>query len=55
MSEAQTAIGKVDKALDKINGYMSDYGAVSNKLGHALKYMEIYSENLKSSEVHSAL
>ncbi len=29
---------------------MSDYGAVTNKLEHAMNYLEIYSENLGSSE-----
>ena len=50
VATAQAAIEKIDDALNTVNGYMSDYGAVSNKLSHALNYLEIYSENLGSSE-----
>ncbi|MEE2750291.1 MAG: flagellin [Myxococcota bacterium] len=50
VSTAQAAIEQIDQALDTVNGYMSDYGAISNKLGHAMNYLEIYSENLGSSE-----
>jgi len=50
VATAQAALEKIDDALNTVNGYMSDYGAVSNKLNHALNYLEIYSENLGSSE-----
>jgi len=47
---AQAAIADIDTALDSVNGYRSDYGAVQNRLTDSLVNLEVYSENLVSAE-----
>lgn len=47
---AASALSVLDTALDTINGYRSDYGAVQNRLGSALNAMESYSVNLQGAE-----
>ena len=39
-----------DSAIDKVNGYRSDYGAVQNRLESALNNLETYTENVAASE-----
>ena len=48
-SDAQTALGKLDSALDTVNSYRSDYGSVQNRLESALNNLETYTENLASA------
>lgn len=50
IASARAAITNLDSALDLVNGYRSDYGATQNRLGSALRNLEIYSENLASAE-----
>jgi flagellin len=50
IASARAAITNLDTALDTVNGYRSDYGATQNRLGSALRNLEIYSENLASAE-----
>jgi flagellin len=47
---AQSAIADIDLALNSVNGYRSDYGAVQNRLTDSLVNLEVYSENLISAE-----
>ena len=47
---AQAAITKLDTAIDSVNKYRSDYGAVQNRLESALNNLETYTENVASSE-----
>jgi flagellin len=47
---AQLALMTLDAALDSVNTYRSNYGAVSNRLESTLRNLETYSENLKSAE-----
>lgn len=49
-ASAQAAITTIDAAIDKVNGYRSDYGAVQNRLESALNNLETYTENVASSE-----
>ena len=50
VASAQAALGTIDGALDKVNSYRSDYGAVENRLTSALNNLEIYSENIAGAE-----
>jgi len=43
---ARDAIGKLDKALDSLNGYRSDYGAKGRALDAAISNMELYDESM---------
>ena len=42
---ASAAITAVDTALQTVNGYRSDYGAVENRLNSALNSMDAFAEN----------
>jgi flagellin len=50
VASARVAITALDSALDTVNGYRSDFGAIQNRLGSALQNIEIYAENLASAE-----
>jgi flagellin len=50
VSSAQSAITTIDTAIDQVNQYRSDYGAVQNRLESALNNLEVYTENVASSE-----
>ncbi len=50
IASARAAITSLDSALDTVNGYHSDYGAIQNRLGSALSNIEVYRENLVSAE-----
>ena len=50
VASARAAITSLDSALDTVNGYRSDFGATQNRLGSALKNLEVYAENLASAE-----
>jgi len=50
VASARVAITSLDSALDTVNGYRSDFGAIQNRLGSALQNIEIYAENLASAE-----
>jgi len=47
---AQDAITRLDAAIDTVNSFRSDYGAVQNRLDSALVNLETYVENLESAE-----
>ena len=49
-ASAQAAITKLDTALDSVNQYRSNYGAVQNRLESALNNLETYTENVAASE-----
>jgi flagellin len=50
VASAQAAITQLDAALNTVNEYRSDYGAVQNRLESALNNLEVYTENVASSE-----
>ncbi len=50
IASARAAITSLDSALNTVNGYHSDYGAIQNRLGSALSNIEVYRENLVSAE-----
>jgi flagellin len=50
ITNARAAITNLDKAIDTVNKYRSDYGAVQNRLESALNNLEVYTENVASSE-----
>ena len=50
VASAQAALQTIDDALDNVNGYRSDYGAVQNRLESALNNLEVYSENIAGAE-----
>jgi flagellin len=50
VASAQSALQTLDTALNTMNQYRSDYGAVENRLNSALNNLEIYRENISSSE-----
>jgi flagellin len=47
---AGTAIATIDAAIDTVNGYRSDYGAVQNRLESSLRNLENYDQSLSSAE-----
>jgi flagellin len=49
-SSAQLAIDRLDKALDTVNTYRSDYGAVQTRLDSAIRSLDTYTENLSAAE-----
>ena len=50
VASARVAIERFDRALDKVNGYRSVYGATQNRLVSAMTNLETYNENLASAE-----
>lgn len=47
---ASTAIGAIDTALDTLNGYRSDLGAVQNRLESSLSNLDNYGTAIASAE-----
>lgn len=47
---ASSALTAIDSAIDLVNGYRSDYGAVENRLNSALENIETFAENTKAAE-----
>lgn len=47
---ASTAIGNLDTALDTLNGYRSDLGAVQNRLESSMSNLENYGQAIASAE-----
>jgi flagellin len=47
---ARSALETIDTALDSVNSYRSDYGAVQNRLESALNNLETYTENIAGAE-----
>ena len=47
---ARTALQTIDTALDSVNSYRSDYGAVQNRLESALNNLETYERNISGAE-----
>jgi flagellin len=47
---ASTAIGTLDKAIEKVSGQRADLGAVQNRLEHTVNNLNVASENLAASE-----
>ena len=50
VTSAQSALETIDNAIDKVNKYRSDYGAVQNRLESALNSLEVYTENVAGAE-----
>lgn len=50
VGSAQAALQTIDTALDSVNSYRADYGAVQNRLESALNNLETYTENIAASE-----
>jgi flagellin len=50
VNSSQAALQTIDTALNTMNQYRSDYGSVENRLSSSLNNLEIYRENIKSSE-----
>jgi flagellin len=50
VGSAQAAITQLDAAIDTVNKYRSQYGSVQNRLESALNNLEVYTENVASSE-----
>ena len=50
VTSAQSALQTIDNAIDKVNKYRSDYGAVQNRLESALNSLEVYTENVAGAE-----
>jgi flagellin len=50
VASAQAAITQLDAAIDTVNDYRSDYGAVQNRLESALNNLETYTENVAGAE-----
>jgi flagellin len=48
--EANRSIGTLDEALKKINKQRADLGGYQNRLDHAVKGIDVASENLQASE-----
>ena len=55
-TNARTALTNLDNALNTVNGYRSDFGAVQNRLESALNNLENYTENIAgaSSQIKDA-
>ena len=47
---ATSALSTLDTALDTINSYRSDYGAMANRLDSALNNLETYTENIAAAQ-----
>ena len=47
---ATSALSVLDNALDTLNSYRSDYGAIGNRLDSALTNLETFAENIASAE-----
>ena len=50
VASAQAALSTLDTALNTMNQYRSDYGAIHNRLDSALTNLEIYRENIAGAE-----
>ena len=50
-ASAQAAISKIDAAIDSVNKYRSDYGAVQNRLESALNNLETYTRERGSVRI----
>jgi flagellin len=48
-TNAKSALGTLDTALDSVNEYRSGYGSVQNRLESALNNLETYTENIASA------
>jgi hypothetical protein len=49
-ASAQAALDRLDVALDSVNTYRSNFGALSNRLESSLRNLETYTESLKAAE-----
>jgi flagellin len=49
-TSARSALKTIDTALDSVNGYRSDYGAVENRLESALNNLETFEQNVTAAE-----
>jgi flagellin len=49
-ASAQAALDRIDIALDSVNTYRSNFGALQNRLDSTLRNLEIYSENMRAAE-----
>lgn len=49
-TDANTAIGTIDTAINTVSGYRADLGALQNRLEHTISNLQITSENLSAAE-----
>ncbi len=49
-TNAQSALGLLDTAIDTVSAARGNFGAVESRLGFALNYIETYSETSKAAE-----
>ncbi|MDP2307121.1 MAG: flagellin [Pseudomonadota bacterium] len=47
---ASTALTNIDAAIDTVNSYRADYGAVENRLGNALNNLETFEQTTLEAE-----
>lgn len=47
---ANTAIGKIKTAIDKVSGYRATLGAAQNRLEHTISNLNVTSENITAAE-----
>ena len=47
---AQSGLARLDSALNSVNGFRSDFGAVQNRLESAMRNLETYTQNLAQAE-----
>jgi flagellin len=49
-ASAQLAITRIDAAMDSVNTYRADYGALQNRLESTIRNLDTYTENLSAAE-----
>lgn len=50
VTDAQSALGAIDSAINIVSKYRSEYGALQNRLEHTISNLDNAAENLTSSE-----
>jgi len=49
-ASAQAALSRIDTALNSVNTYRANFGALTNRLDSTLRNLETYSENMRAAE-----
>ena len=50
VSKANSAITKINKAINTVSGYRADLGAAQNRLEHTINNLKVTSENMTAAE-----
>ena len=50
VSLANSAITKINKAINTVSGYRADLGAAQNRLEHTINNLKVTSENMTAAE-----